>query len=140
MLRVGDLMRSISVTVSADTPLTEAVRLMHAHQHSHLPVVENGQLVGVIAEQEIDAITSPLLLQTGLVGLLMNKEPFLVTPTTPAYRAAEMLRSYSFRTLFVIENQRVVGMISVDEFLNHATRSKLLPFTLEQFFSKVDMI
>ena len=140
MLRVGDLMRLVSITISADTPLKEARQLMFEQKQSHLPVVEGEKLVGVIAEQEIDAIVSTPFLQTGTVGLLMNKEPLLVTPITPAYRAAEMLRSYGFRTLFVIENQRVVGMISVDDFLNHATGSKVLPFTLEQFFLKVEMI
>lgn len=44
-----DVMTVSPVTVSPDTDVTEATRLMSEHQIRRIPVVENGILVGIVA-------------------------------------------------------------------------------------------
>ncbi|KXZ39283.1 CBS domain-containing protein [Alkalithermobacter thermoalcaliphilus JW-YL-7 = DSM 7308] len=46
---VGSIMSSNIVTVSPDTDVHEAARLMAKHQIRRLPVVENGKLVGIVS-------------------------------------------------------------------------------------------
>ena len=57
---VRDIMRSPAVTVSADTTLENAYRTMREKAIRHLPVVEEGRLVGVITDRDLRLATSAL--------------------------------------------------------------------------------
>jgi CBS domain-containing protein len=50
---VGDVYSQDLVSVEPDDELEAAVRLMAGHQVRRLPVVENGRLVGIIAQADI---------------------------------------------------------------------------------------
>lgn len=52
-LTVGKIMTHDPLTVSSSTGLTEAAKLMLHHKIGGLPVVDNGELVGVITESDI---------------------------------------------------------------------------------------
>ncbi len=48
-VKVSDIMSKEVVTVTPETSLDEAAQLMATHQIRRLPVVENGELVGMLA-------------------------------------------------------------------------------------------
>jgi CBS domain-containing protein len=50
---VGDVYSRDLISVEPDNGLDEALRLMARHQVRRLPVVENGRLVGVVAQADI---------------------------------------------------------------------------------------
>jgi CBS domain-containing protein len=50
---VGDVSSRDLITVEADRDLDEALQLMARHQVRRLPVVENGRLVGIVAQADI---------------------------------------------------------------------------------------
>jgi CBS domain-containing protein len=50
---VGDVCSRDVVSVEADKDHAEAVALMARHQVRRLPVVENGRLVGIVAQADI---------------------------------------------------------------------------------------
>ena len=50
---VGDVSSRDLVTVEPDEDLDEALQLMARHQVRRLPVVENGRLVGIVAQADI---------------------------------------------------------------------------------------
>ena len=50
---VGDVSSRDVVTVEPDEDLDEALQLMARHQVRRLPVVENGRLVGIVAQADI---------------------------------------------------------------------------------------
>ncbi len=52
-IEVGAVMTSDPITVSPDTNLAEATRLMREHKIGGLPVVKDGQLVGIITETDL---------------------------------------------------------------------------------------
>jgi CBS domain-containing protein len=49
----------------------------------------------------------------------MTANPMTVTPDTPAYRAAKMLSLYKFGALPVVDDDLLVGIITVTDFLEH---------------------
>jgi CBS domain-containing protein len=53
MLSVGEVYSQDLISVEPDKDLEEAVQLMARHQVRRLPVVENGRLVGMIAQADI---------------------------------------------------------------------------------------
>lgn len=52
-LLVSELMTTEVITVTPDTPLEEAARIMADHKIGGLPVVEQGALIGIITETDI---------------------------------------------------------------------------------------
>ena len=52
-MRVGDISSGDLVTVDQDKNLSDALQLMARHQVRRLPVVENGRLVGVVAQADV---------------------------------------------------------------------------------------
>jgi acetoin utilization protein AcuB len=60
-LRVAELMTRDLITVTPDTPLEEAARIMADHKIGGLPVVQEGKLVGIITETDIFKVFLELL-------------------------------------------------------------------------------
>jgi len=52
-IRASELMARNVVTISPCTPTGEAARLMVKIERNHLPVVENGKLVGILARHDL---------------------------------------------------------------------------------------
>jgi CBS domain-containing protein len=48
------------VTVSSDTPTSEAIKLMRRFQFGCLPVVRDGRLLGLVTETELVAVAGRL--------------------------------------------------------------------------------
>lgn len=55
--RVRQWMTEDPVTVAVDTPLTEAAKVMLDHGFRHLPVLDEGQVVGVVSLRRVVAAT-----------------------------------------------------------------------------------
>ena len=53
MTSVGDVVSRDLISVEPDEDLEEAVQLMASHQVRRLPVVENGRLVGFVAQADV---------------------------------------------------------------------------------------
>jgi CBS domain-containing protein len=53
MTAVGDVYSRDLISVEPDKDLEEALQLMARHQVRRLPVVENGRLIGIIAQADI---------------------------------------------------------------------------------------
>jgi CBS domain-containing protein len=62
---VGDVYSQDLVSVESDKDLEEALRLMARHQVRRLPVVEDGRLVGIVAQADIALILSEDEKKTG---------------------------------------------------------------------------
>ncbi len=51
--KAADMMSEDPVTVSSDTSVDEAARIIHETGHNRLPVVEHGRLVGVVTRLDV---------------------------------------------------------------------------------------
>lgn len=52
-IRASELMARNVVTISPGTPTGEAARLMVKIERNHLPVIENGKVVGILARHDL---------------------------------------------------------------------------------------
>jgi len=60
-IKVGEVMTIEVLSVSGDTPIEEAARIMADHKVGGLPVVDNGKVVGLITETDLFRILLELL-------------------------------------------------------------------------------
>ena len=103
------------VHVEKGTPLLVAVRTMKHYSIRHLPVLDQGVLVGVITNRDIvsalaDETTN---LRTVSVEQIMNRTPYSVTPETPLKDVAAMMAKHSYGSAVILEKGRVVGIFTV---------------------------
>ena len=135
MLTVNDLMTAVPDTVTPITPLRTVIGIMKTRGYRQIPVLDNGQLVGIVTDRDIRLImNSPVvlhdraqdeeLLTKVTVESCMTPNPITVTPELPAYRAAEMLSMYKFGALPVVESGTLVGIITTTDFLNYFSANK----------------
>ncbi len=64
-ITVGDVMTSDVITTTPHTPLRDAARTMARHWIRHLPVVEDGRLVGMISQRDITGVFASLVPGSG---------------------------------------------------------------------------
>ncbi|KAA3656063.1 MAG: CBS domain-containing protein [Chloroflexi bacterium] len=130
MLTVNDLMTVIPNTVTVDTPLRNLIGLMKSQGYRQLPVLDKGKLVGIVTDRDVRLVmNSPVvlhgrwqdedLLDKVTAESCMTPNPITVAPTTPAFRAAEMLGTYKFGAMPVVDEGELVGIITVTDFLEH---------------------
>ncbi|PID86223.1 MAG: hypothetical protein CSB13_04090 [Chloroflexi bacterium] len=129
MLTVNDMMTVVPDTIGPATPLRDIIGMMKSEGYRHLPIVADGKLVGIITDRDIRLVmNSPMILHerrqdeelidTVTAEACMTPNPVTVTPDTPAYRAAEMLSIYKFGALPVVDNSKLVGIVTVTDFLD----------------------
>ena len=124
---VADIMTTNVVSVSSNTSLAEARRIMDAHRVRRLPVVDRGKLVGVVTSGALDRM-GPSQLTTFSVhelGYLVNKitvqevmrrEVVTVTPDMTVEEAVALAQSKRVGMLVVVEGDRVVGVATTNDF------------------------
>lgn len=115
-LRVGDYMTRELVTATPDTELTKVVRMLIDEDVSGLLVVDkDGKLVGILTERDClaAATTSGYFDEWGgPVANYMRSPVETVTPRENLIDIAIRMTQSSYRRFPVIDNDRLVGLIS----------------------------
>ena len=137
---VGEVMSAPVLTVTAETPLQDAVSLLNDHHVSGLPVVDGeGVLIGELTEQDLMVresgvdvgpyvmlLDSVIYLRNPLnwdrqvhqvlgntVGDLMHRESHSCEGSLPLPKAASMLHDKGTQRLIVVDaERRPVGVLT----------------------------
>lgn len=129
MIFTKDLMTVNPATVSPETTLKQILETMRKHQCRQLPVLDaDGTLVGIVTDRDIRlAMRSPLvlherweddmLLETLPARGCMTSQVMTIDQYTPAVSAAKILLEHKFGALPVMDGKRLVGIITVSDFL-----------------------
>lgn len=116
-LRVRDYMIKDVFTLPADTNIMRAIYLLGERDLSGMPVVDSdNRLVGILTERDCvkTALQSGYFDEaTGSVAEFMTPAPITtVTPDDSLIDVAELFANSPFRRCPVIEDGRLVGLIS----------------------------
>jgi acetoin utilization protein AcuB len=121
--QVQDFMTPNPVVISPQTSLIDAYTVMCDNEIRRLPVVEQGELVGIItmsdilrsvpnlSEDETDTATRLLLVTLSVVDL-MTSEPVTISPDDTIQDAAELMLENQVSGIPVMQGDQVVGIIT----------------------------
>ncbi len=120
---VRDIMTAKARVAGPSDKLVDAFHVMRLAGFRHMPVVEDGKLVGIVSDHDI-------FLGWGRggdtpVGELMTKSPRWVGPDANARDAAALLLRHKIGCLPVIDDGRVVGIVTQADFVAFAHRELL---------------
>ncbi len=104
------------ITVSPGASLEEAIQLMKRHAIRHLPVAESGKLLGLVTESSIRQYARPEELSRA-VREVMILNPITVSPEATIDEAARLIYRHKIGGLPVVENNRLVGIITITDLL-----------------------
>ena len=127
-MQVVDLMTTDVITVSTETGIRDAARLMFRNRVSGLPVTSpDGALIGIITES--DFLRLEVERQEGstelgeTVGEVMSAGVVTTAPETEVYDAAKMMTFQDIKRLPVVdEDSRLLGIISRADIVSVFTR------------------
>ncbi len=118
--RVRDWMTPAPITLGLDGSLADAWALMSINRIHHLPIVEEGRAVGVVAEQDLRlfaAARGRLSLKSMPVCWVMLSCDFSVPPDTPVADVAEKMESRRHTVMVVADDGGVAGVFTITDAL-----------------------
>src|SRR4051812_38319675 len=135
-MRIGDLMSTPALTVWGWRPITEAGRLLLRRGVTALCVVDrDGHLIGVVSRSDLlrhrvsrdprahlrpappDRTRPPTT-----VAEVMTRDVLALPPGTDEADAAQLMLDRRIRSIPVVEDGRILGIVSVTDMLRAAVR------------------
>jgi acetoin utilization protein AcuB len=117
------------VTVAPDETVAVAEKLLKDHKIRRLPVVEGGVLVGIISPHDLKKVMPSILDAEGAseeifiadhteIRTVMTSSPITVGPDDTLVEAIRKMRRNKIDGFPVIENMKVVGILSITDILD----------------------
>jgi CBS domain-containing protein len=124
---VRDIMTKNVVTIAEDKTALDAAKLMAQKGISSLIVVKNGNPEGIITERDFIKKICAKELQISQIKIIniMSKIQTIAEPDTPIEVAVQRMVNRKIRRLPIVQEGRVVGIITVTDLARHL-RTKLL--------------
>lgn len=126
-MKIKDIMTWNVVTVSSDTPIMEARKIMESHKIRRLPVVDKGKLVGVVTLDRIVGVgpssatslsvwETNYLLNKMTVKEIMRKDVIAVDPEASIEHAIANAQKNGVGMMPVLENGKLIGVVTTTDF------------------------
>ena len=114
-MNIRDVMTSNPRTVSPEDTIQNAARIMRDEDTGVVPVVENGRAVGVVTDRDIvvRAVADGQLDRP--VREIVSGDVITARPDMSTKEAAQLMSEHQVRRLPVVENERLVGIVSIGD-------------------------
>jgi CBS domain-containing protein len=137
-MNIRDVMTPNPRTVSPDDPIQNAARIMRDEDTGAVPVVENGRPIGMVTDRDIvvrsvadgGTVNRPIreIVTTGIVS---------VSPEMSTREANELMSEHQVRRLPVVENNQLVGIVSLGDLAVKEGRDRRTGDTLQEISAGV---
>jgi len=115
-MNIRDVMTPNPRTVAPNESIQHAARIMRDEDTGVVPVVENGRTVGLVTDRDI-------VIRAVADGGEMNRPISEIcssavvsaTPDMSTREAAQLMSDHQIRRLPVVENERLVGIVSIGD-------------------------
>jgi len=113
-IKVFEIMNHKPVTISPNSSISGAAKLMSEKDVGSLLVVKDKMLVGIITERDITSkvVASRKNSQVTKVSSIMSKNVITVSPNDDLYKVHFLMNKHNFRRLPVVEDGKLVGMLT----------------------------
>ncbi|MGH7286667.1 MAG: CBS domain-containing protein [Myxococcota bacterium] len=126
--RVRDIMETKLVTISANERLSMVEDIMTLGRVRHMPVVQGGQLVGVVSERDLLRASLSVLsehrdaerrafLHVVEISRVMSAPPIVIGPDASIEQAALLMADKKIGCLPVVAGDQLIGMVTETDVL-----------------------
>jgi acetoin utilization protein AcuB len=121
------------VTVEPTSLLLDAALTLRAGSIRHLLVIENGLLVGVLSDRDVQRCAPSRLMPVSeedynavfadtIVNRVMTRNPETVSSTTPLAAAITIMQQSRFGCLPVVDDDKLVGLLTRSDLVDALQR------------------
>ncbi len=112
---IGECMTRDPITIPSDLSLADAQLRMYDYGIRHLPVIDQGHVVGIVSERDIAMVTGIPGVDKNHVKIVeaMVPHPYIVAPSTPLMEVCSTLLERNIGTAVVMEDGHLRGIFSV---------------------------
>jgi len=121
---INRIMTTDPVTIGPGDSVATAMELLESHDIHHLPVVEDGILVGILSSADLMKLhilrERDQALRAIKVRQIMETEPVTLDVFADLFDVASRLSASSFHALPVVESDNIlVGIVTSTDVINH---------------------
>jgi len=116
-MKVESWMVKDVITITSNAGIREALTVMKKHSVRHLPVVDGGAFVGLVALGDLKQAILASIIEQLKVSDVMIREPFTVTRDTSLEKAAQIIYEKRIGCLPVVEDVVFFGKMTANEIL-----------------------
>ena len=134
-LKVKDLMVENVITIGAEVPVREAVKIMNRHEIGSLVVVKDKKPIGIVTERDmlkrvLSTTRDPRALE---VCEIMSKPLVVMEPEMNIGDAVKLMFEHKIKKLPVVKGEHLVGIVSLTDVINSPEMTRWLEkFSLEK--------
>src|SRR5919199_2352322 len=111
-LTAADLMQPKVETLASQMTLDEAVQAFSRSHHRGFPVVDDGELVGIITQTDLANATQRQMPGDTTLAQIITPQPITVKPDYSLSEVLFLLNRYQLSRLPVTEGRKLVGIIT----------------------------
>jgi len=120
MAKIYDLVKDRRVySIEADHSVLEAARFMMEHNIGALPVMRNGELVGIVSERDImnRVVAVGRMPGTTKISEIMTANPKSIHVEESVENSLFLMREFGFRHLPITDGKELKGLVSLRDLL-----------------------
>lgn len=122
-MKVKDIMSKDVIYLTPEDNVSKLISLVEEHCFREILVIENEKLIGIVYSKEIakKGITDPTKTK---VNALIKSPPPLLSPDQDVDDAANLIFKTGLRALPVVEDNKVIGIVSLHDIVDVASKTK----------------
>jgi acetoin utilization protein AcuB len=145
-VQLGELSTKNVFFVAPDDSVDQAFKLMEDHGVHHLPVLDSGQVVGMVSDRDLlvagvggsegEPKKSPKRMNSlPCVAEIMSQPVLTLSPDDPLRSATWLMVKHRIHAIPLVRNERLVGLVSDSDLLRGVIASRsVFQFAEEDFF------
>ncbi len=117
-MKVKDIMTKNIAYINPSSTIVEAAQLMQKHNVGSIPVCDKNGVIGIVTDRDIVVrnVAHGKTPQSTMVKDVMTSQVTSVTPETDVSEASKIMSRDQIRRLPVVENNQLIGMVSLGDF------------------------
>ena len=130
-MNIRDIMTPNPRTVSPDDSIESAARIMRDEDTGAVPVVQNGRPVGMLSDRDIVIRAVAAGGSARSVREVVTERFISVSPDATTREATDLMSEHQIRRLPVVENERLVGIVSLGDLAVKEAKDRRVGDTLQ---------
>ncbi len=116
-MKLSDIMTRDVRSIDRTKTVEEAARMMKELDVGSIPVTDKGRIVGIITDRDVVLrnVADGRTPENTRIDEVMSKTVITATPEMDVHRAADLMAQNQIRRLPVLENNRMIGIVSIGD-------------------------